>query len=961
MGAGDGLEPSDQRYQITLHRARSLSPLPPVILPDMSSAAVNLTQLNITAPARELVSPARQWASKSATWIDDTCTFHAAGDSISSLTSPWFDLRDDREYSFELHIQPARAVPIEFGVQDVAGRWITKLLVDDTLRHEHALGVRDHQAGRYRLVLATIAPLTAESLPLGSPDVIATSSVLTTPSTARSNSANPNTYLPHWGFIRRAIHRACKRSRFTNTLVSAMEFRLEREELLSLPQYMAICPTGQCNASCGFCSVTTNRTGIVKRELPFDRLHRFLSPVRNTIRMYGLEGNGEPTLYDRFDDLIDILAAGGATFYLITNAERLTTEQVDRVIARGVSAVNISLNAANADTHRRVMRLKHFDNTIANIKRFTSVRSKENTTISVSYVVNHHNIHEAVDFIRLADKELHVDHIYLRTLSEIATDQGVVEDQRDLVPFESEVRDMLERVTDHLRLEPTNAIMHFKPETFRAYRSDPANRIIKPPGYETRLLAPRPSGWVQERPDAHAVWALDALMVTAPSSLASESLLFQSGHIPADPSVQETFHCRIIVRQGTLTVSLADETGHLFASQRFSPSAMDLARPIDIAIPSGTESVQISLSCGADGVDAHIDFERLRVPSMPIHATFRLPEPRRWEVASPGAAVQWDASRVDLKWNGEACVYLLKSFSQPCRPHEPIAFPITVAVRRGKLGIGVLSADFQRWTHQFEFSTGNHAATLRINPADNDRVQLVLYANTAEGLDVQVDWADNITIVRRPSEWSAVSSVTTPDSLPKTLPESFVSPSSAPSATASSLINKPTMRQTFAGFPDAAAAMIGGFIGALATVFTGKKQTGNARYYCQKPWTDLSNFSVDGRMDVCCIATGESQKRYAWGNIFEQTFQEIWNGQTARDFRKTVNHTDKALPPCARCPMAYQYQGPMFDPAYTPQWVRGWLADSSPRAWIRKPVMAVGIFAYRLLHPLLFRGFKQNS
>ncbi|MCE9590355.1 MAG: radical SAM protein [Planctomycetes bacterium] len=916
----------------------------------MSTSTVNLTQLRVEAPPRELTPPPRQWTARGAVWIDETCNFRA-GEQINSITSPWFDLRDDREYQFELHLALDRPVAVEFGVQDVAGRWIGKVLIDDTVRHEHILSIRDHHADRYRLVLTTVAPLpVGPDLSLGGVDVIASSSELTGRAASRANAADPNTYLPHWGFIRRTIHRACKRSRFVNTLVSAAEFRLEREELISLPQYMALCPTGQCNASCGFCSVTTNRTGIVKRELPFDRLHRFLAPVRNTIRMYGLEGNGEPTLYDHFDDLIDILAAGGATFYLITNAERLTTEQVDRVIARGVSAVNVSLNAATAATHRSVMRLKHFDRVIENVKRFTTVRSKENTTVSVSYVVNRHNIHEVVDFIRLADRELNVDHIYVRTLSEIANDQGVVEDQRDLVPHEGEVRDMLERVGDYLRLEPVRAIMHFKPETFRAFRSDPAGRIVKPPGYETRLLAPRPSGWSAEREDVQIKWSLDSVSLSAPASTIGDSVLIRSTPVPVDPSIEETFCCRAAVRSGLLNVTIMDETGREIAARSVGPSAMDLPGVIEFAVPRGVDSVRIVIGCGPAGVEADVDFERLLVPGLPIHATFQLPEPRRWEVASPGAGVAWTGPKVHLTWDGPASQYLLKSFSQPCRPNEPIALPVMLNVRRGKLGIGVLSADFTRWTHQFEFDAGTRAAILRLDPADNDRVQLVIYATTADGLDADIDWGDNITVPRQSGLWTASVKQPAPD----------LSPS--PSASAASGLASPPISPSAPPTPSLhhrIATSLGNLLASLALVFNRNPRAAKTRYYCQKPWTDLSNFSVDGRMDVCCIATGESQKRYALGNIFEQTFQEIWNGPVAREFRRTVNHADKALPPCARCPMAYQYQGPMFDPVYTPQWVRGWLAMSSERRWLRRPIMAVGIVTYRLIHPLLFRGFRK--
>ena len=135
-----------------------------------------------------------------------------------------------------------------------------------------------------------------------------------------------DTLLPHWGLTKRAIHRLCRRSRAMNTAVAALEMRLGREELLSLPQYMALCPTGQCNALCGFCSVTTNRTGIIKKQLPFDAIARLTAPVSRVIRMYGLEGNGEPTLYERFDELSAALLKNGATAYLITNGDRLTPE-----------------------------------------------------------------------------------------------------------------------------------------------------------------------------------------------------------------------------------------------------------------------------------------------------------------------------------------------------------------------------------------------------------------------------------------------------------------------------------------------------------------------------------------------------------------------------------------------------------------------------------------------------------
>ena len=134
---------------------------------------------------------------------------------------------------------------------------------------------------------------------------------------------------------------------------------------------------------------------------------------------------------------------------------------------------------------------------------------------------------------------------------------------------------------------------------------------------------------------------------------------------------------------------------------------------------------------------------------------------------------------------------------------------------------------------------------------------------------------------------------------------------------------------------------------------------GDVKYYCQKPWTDLHNFTVDGRMDVCCIATGESQKRYALGNLLTQSFQDVWNGPVAREFRRTVNSATP-LPPCRRCPMAFAYQGPLFNPA-GPQRRAGELIDAVCKhlPFGRRIAPGVTAVSSAIISHALFRGFKR--
>jgi radical SAM protein with 4Fe4S-binding SPASM domain len=133
---------------------------------------------------------------------------------------------------------------------------------------------------------------------------------------------------------------------------------------------------------------------------------------------------------------------------------------------------------------------------------------------------------------------------------------------------------------------------------------------------------------------------------------------------------------------------------------------------------------------------------------------------------------------------------------------------------------------------------------------------------------------------------------------------------------------------------------------------------GDVKYYCQKPWTDLHNFTVDGRMDVCCIATGESQTRYALGNLLTQSFQEVWNGPAAREFRRTVN-SGNPLPPCRRCPMAFAYQGPMFNPTGAQRRAGEYIAILRHLPFGRRIVRVLTGVSDGFISHVLFRGFKR--
>jgi MoaA/NifB/PqqE/SkfB family radical SAM enzyme len=871
------------------------------------------------------------------------------------FVSPDFQLPDHRVFQFKLNGDIEGVASVTFGVRDSrTNKWMRyatangsgpiSVSVPMSMERRHdvhfALEVNSLDAKRP----AAVGRLALEQVSGGE----ATKALLD----------DTDTYLTHWGPIKRWIHRKCKSSRNFNNVVAYLEMHLSRTELVSLPQYMAFCPTGQCNALCDFCSVTVNRTGIVKRQLPLDRIHAMYTPVVKVARMFGLEGNGEPTLYSHFDELTEGLTSYGGTVYLITNGSRLRREQIKKIAT--FNSVNFSLNAATAESHRRIMKLKNFDHILEMIKELVKTKQENGLTIpaiSASIVVTNDSIHEVQQFMALAEHELGVDAVYIRPLSEVATELGAVEDFRNLVPYDSDVQDVLGAVEDYLRdaaLGQTE--FHVGAAAFRSVRPDPPDLLPMPLGYEHRLLAPRSKQWIVDDRALSVRWKLNTVRLDYTGR--ATGVIWRSEKTPVMPDRTITFTATVRLRGGPVRCIVRDDEGKPVAEQRIAPS--DEPQTITLSVATG-EHRSLALAFAAEGVPfaADIDFERLRTPGKSLRKEFKLPHRDRWEKQMPGAEIAWlNDTTVHVRWGGASGPYLLKCYSVPTVRGEDVRLPIVTDVAAGTLVIGVLNEDFSKWHQQFPIGPGRAEKLLDFNVGDNNRVQIVLFARGGSPLDATIDWQG---CIEPPPSRSLDRPV-----------EKLAGPASAPIASASSEAGAtPVPAET----PSALVGSLHALLGAVREVFAGPEVEkpailhrlvwGRSRFLCQKPWTDLANFSVDGRMDVCCIATGPSQEKFALGNLLFQSFQEVWNGRMAREFRRTVN-SKQPLTPCARCPMTHAYQSPLFDPALTLflvyRAIYSW-PKIMPLRNVRGGVrIAKAIYwpLHLLIHLTVLRGFKRR-
>lgn len=77
---------------------------------------------------------------------------------------------------------------------------------------------------------------------------------------------------------------------------------------------------------------------------------------------------------------------------------------------------------------------------------------------------------------------------------------------------------------------------------------------------------------------------------------------------------------------------------------------------------------------------------------------------------------------------------------------------------------------------------------------------------------------------------------------------------------------------------------------------------------CKKPWEEIM-VGINGDVRICCHLPSEES---ILGNLYEQSFEEIWNGPVARRVRRQF--LDNVVPEeCCFCPLGYVGTGEKFD------------------------------------------------
>jgi glutamate-1-semialdehyde aminotransferase/MoaA/NifB/PqqE/SkfB family radical SAM enzyme len=197
-----------------------------------------------------------------------------------------------------------------------------------------------------------------------------------------------------------------------NILLSAWEYVAGKPVVDSLPWNLTFGITTTCNARCPSCTVPLRRTREAARSPEADDIPHLETLLRQ-VRYLILTG-GEPTIHPRFGQFLEkIRDLADPRMYatMITHGGRLDRFR-DALAAANIN-LTVSLNAATAATHHKLMRLGPgaFDRIVESIRHARSV----GRIVDLSLFVARENIAEIPAFIALAE-ELDVHGIYFRTL-----------------------------------------------------------------------------------------------------------------------------------------------------------------------------------------------------------------------------------------------------------------------------------------------------------------------------------------------------------------------------------------------------------------------------------------------------------------------------------------------------------------------------------------------------------------
>ncbi len=186
-----------------------------------------------------------------------------------------------------------------------------------------------------------------------------------------------------------------------NTAYSSMKVFYHTEKIEALknhertaPVYVRIKPTNICNQKCYYCvyaddNVFYNRKVDRRESIPWDKMQEIIRDITGMgVKAVTFSGGGEPLCYHSIIPALEMVKNSGMDYSMITNGQELYGEKSD--LLTDAKWVRISMDAAKAETYKKIRHVDTYGIVLDNIKEFAR-KKKDSCTLGINFVVTQDN------------------------------------------------------------------------------------------------------------------------------------------------------------------------------------------------------------------------------------------------------------------------------------------------------------------------------------------------------------------------------------------------------------------------------------------------------------------------------------------------------------------------------------------------------------------------------------------
>ncbi len=180
-----------------------------------------------------------------------------------------------------------------------------------------------------------------------------------------------------------------------------------------------------CNLRCWMCprSLPAQEQGFLVPQL-FEKI----KPALSRLRYVSLSGFGEPLLYPQLPEIVRVTKAAGCHTSFTTNCTLLSRELSKELLAQGIDAMNVSIDASSAQTYETVRGAGRFAQVLDNFQQFVELRHRTGARVELQWVflMMRSTIEELPGAVRLA-AELGIDRLVAKHMETAISPEDLAE------------------------------------------------------------------------------------------------------------------------------------------------------------------------------------------------------------------------------------------------------------------------------------------------------------------------------------------------------------------------------------------------------------------------------------------------------------------------------------------------------------------------------------------------------